>query len=189
MQVGTGAKLDNFSKGIESFYLSGQKELNLDSKSEKWTYDLKQSGWNSFVNKSIPNKKDESWKYTNLSFLNKSAYDSIIPADLQIQGIEVLSIKDVIDQNHSDILVCLEKFNQEVVDSFTDLNSALCEDLKIIYVPKNTKLDQAILIKQLLKQSSSTGLVLPRVFIYLDKCTYTVYLSDLFKKPKGILCC
>lgn len=152
-----------------------------------------------FMGLRLPDKKDESWRYTDLSTLAKSSFHlsqkSLKPSDLK--GLKNLNfMKQITDNNilivengHLREDLCeikdpdlklvggkalsvknIQKFIHSETESFFPLmNESLFCDISYLYVPKNTKIDRPVFVIYLSVADGPMNASFPCLLIEVDE--------------------
>lgn len=106
---------------------------------------------------------------TSLYFVvNDSFYKKALPKASLPEGVEVMSLKDVAEQQPELIAKYYGKIAKTSEDGVTALNTMLAQDGLFIHVPKNVKVDRAIQVVNILR-SDVDLMVNRRVLIVMDE--------------------
>ncbi|MCY4172033.1 MAG: Fe-S cluster assembly protein SufD [Bacteroidetes bacterium] len=155
---------------------------------------LSQNAIERFVKKGFPKRKNESWKYTNITPVINRTYQIVDPVDATVKGLDGLDahqavfvngrfapalskldslpkgvmVESLCDVSDNDLIQShLGSYANYEDEPFTALNTAFLKDGAVIQVSSDTKLDQPVhIINRII--SGEPAIVQPRIFIYAD---------------------
>jgi len=155
---------------------------------------LSQKAIERFVKKGFPKRKNESWKYTNITPVINRTYQIVDPVDATVKGLDGLDahqavfvngrfapalskldglpkgviVESLCDVSDHDLIQShLGSYANYEDEPFTALNTAFLKDGAVIQVSSDTKLDQPVhIINRII--SGEPAIVQPRIFIYAD---------------------
>ena len=156
--------------------------------------DFQQRLHQKFLRLSLPNRKDERWKYTNLSVLEKPSFNPS-QKSLSLSEVKALKCLNIIKQRKSNNIIVIENGQLredlcEIIDPdlklikgvdlstedakrfthtdesfFPVMNGALFRDISYLCLPKNKKIDNPVFIVQLSVSDEHISASFPRLLI------------------------
>lgn len=131
---------------MKDFFLSQFNSIEKD-----FLFEERKAAINHFAEIGFPTKKNEDWKYTDITPILKENYKLQIESPLECLLKTVQVPKGVVIQNFSEI----QKEQQEIIkknfaetnllnDGFSILNKAFANDGFFIFIPENTIIDEPL---------------------------------------------
>jgi Fe-S cluster assembly protein SufD len=172
----------------------------------EWLRELREQQWQHFLNRGFPTRRDESWKYTDLSSLTPQAIiKSSAPPEVDKSILDQLENKDAIQLVFVDGQLCTELSDcpkglvisdlstalnvhpewvkrgfseyQDCKSGMMNFNTSLWRNGFFIRVEEDTVIDQPIVIRTLTKSTEPSFLVF-RSMIYLGKNSRLTLIQD-----------
>ena len=189
---------------IENYKLlfeANQKELKFPN----WLIEKQKMAFEIFSKTGLPTQKDEEWKYTNISAIDKISFVKSKTNNIQIEEFEKIKIKDfnlipiinnVVDKNQIKCengikiysLAEMLDINYEFVknyffqsqisykDSIASLNTSLLDDVLFIEIDKNIEILKPIHILNIQTENANNALNSTRIaFNILENSKVTIF--------------
>ena len=147
----------------------------------KWVLLDKERAWKEFCKAGVPTRKEEDWKYTNLSFLNKTKYEK--------SNANISCSRDIIKPFLIEETITVVYWNGMFVDALNDLQD-LQDGLEISSLSTvftNREKELSDLFQRFASNSKSNPLILLNEALASDGILIKVAAKANIKKPIHIL--
>ena len=181
---------------IEDNWLMGLlQQISLSKDEPSWLKDIRQQAANWVSRLRVPTKKDEEWRFTDLSSLVKKNFVKVSPVETQyiaslpesvnsrlvfVNGKYAAQLSDVLGlpegvyvgnlanlpPNYPIQTYFAQHHNNQAV--FTALNTSSCEDVAVIWVGKNIVLDSPIQLVFISQPEDKASFSQPRTLVVAE---------------------